>query len=250
MSPTCFPRSPTSSIRQVWPYADSRLRYGQFYQTLSSKSIREVDKTGAQRAQQISIQDSELHLLSQKLQLARIPPNLDREQWGEKNGVTIPKIRELVQYWRKSYDWREEEAKLNELPQYQCQVEVKGFGSLEMHFLHSPSLLASAIPLLFVHGWPGSFMEVTKVLPRLQQAGFHVVAPSLPGYGFSACPDKAGFDNEKDAEALHKIMLKLGYNRYVVQGGDWGSDITRNLGRMYPDAVKAVHINHINLVCI
>lgn len=127
-------------------------------------------------------------------------------------------------------------------------VEVGAFGSLEMHFLHSASQNPSAIPLLFVHGWPGSFIEVTKILPMLHQAGFHVVAPSLPGYGFSTCPERSGFDNNRDAEALHKIMLKLGYSHYVVQGGDWGSDIARNLGKMYPEAVKAVHINHINLI--
>lgn len=162
--------------------------------------------------------------------------------------MTVPKIREVVEFWQKSYNWREEEAKLSKLPQYQCQVEVDGFGSLDMHFLHASSSNPNAIPLLFVHGWPGSFLEVEKILPRLMTAGFHVVAPSLPGYGFSSCPDRAGFDNEKDAEALHQIMLKLGYERYVAQGGDWGSDITRNLGRLYPEAVRAVHINHINLI--
>jgi len=117
-----------------------------------------------------------------------------------------------------------------------------------MHFVHQKSAVSDAISLLFVHGWPGSFAEVTKMLPILNNAGFHVVAPSLPGNGFSSCPDKAGFTNEQDAEAVHKIMLKLGYQRYVAQGGDWGSDIVRNLGRLFPEHVKAVHINHINLV--
>lgn len=137
---------------------------------------------------------------------------------------------------------------LNKLPQYKCKVKA-GSGTLDMHFLHCTSSSPSAIPLLFVHGWPGSFLEVAKILPRLNDAGFHVVAPSLPGYGFSACPEEAGFDNEKDAQAMHQIMLKLGYDRYVAQGGDWGSDIARNLGRLYPEAVRAVHINHVNLVC-
>lgn len=189
-------------------------------------------------------------MLQRKLELARLPVNLTNEQWAEDNGVTIESVKGLVDFWRTSYDWREEEAKLNELPQYTCHVEVASFGNLEMHFVHQTSSVSDAIPLLFVHGWPGSFAEVTKMLPIFNDAGFHVVAPSLPGYGFSSCPDKAGFTNEQDAEAVHKIMLKLGYEHYVAQGGDWGSDIVRNLGRMLPQQVKAVHINHINLVKI
>lgn len=140
------------------------------------------------------------------------------------------------------------EARLNELPQYTCDVEVKGFGQLDMHFLHQTSSVSEAIPLLFIHGWPESFAEVTKLLPILEKAGFHVVAPSLPGYGFSSCPDTEGFTNEQDAVAVHKIMLELGYQKYVVQGGDWGSDVARNVGRLFPAHVEAVHINHINLV--
>lgn len=187
-------------------------------------------------------------MLRRKLELTRLPFNLANEQWAEDNGVTVQKVEELVQFWRTSYKWREEEARLNELPQYTCHVEVDNYGDLKMHFVHSRSFIADAIPLLFVHGWPGSFVEATKMMPILTEAGFHVVSPSLPGYGFSSCPDKAGFTNEQDAEAVHQVMLKLGYQRYVAQGGDWGSDIVRDLGRIFPEHVKAVHINHINLV--
>jgi len=153
-----------------------------------------------------------------------------------------------VEFWLRSYDWRKEVARLNELSQYTCHVEVGNFGDLEVHFVHQTSAASDAISLLFVHGWPGSFAEVTKILPILNKAGFHVVAPSLPGYDFSSCPNKAGFANEQDAKAVHKVMLKLDYQRYVAQGGDWGSDIVRNLGRMFPEHVKTMHINHINLV--
>ncbi|KAL8922523.1 MAG: hypothetical protein Q9172_003530 [Xanthocarpia lactea] len=196
----------------------------------------------------INIPDSELDLLQRKLELARLPTQLDQEQWAESNGVTVSKVQEVVDFWRASYSWREQEAELNHLPQYKTHVGVKDFGDLEIHFVHSPSNSTNAVPLLFIHGWPGSFAEVTKVLPILNEAGFDVVAPSLPGYGFSQCPDLPGFDNQHDAEVLHQLMLKLGYDRYVVQGGDWGSDIARNIGRLYPEHVKAVHINHINLV--
>ncbi|KAL8779624.1 MAG: hypothetical protein Q9213_006853 [Squamulea squamosa] len=153
-----------------------------------------------------------------------------------------------MDFWRNSYNWREEEAGLNRLPQYMTKVHVAGFGDLEMHFVHSISTAANAVPLLFIHDWPGSFAEVTKILPLLNEAGFHVVAPSLPGYGFSQCPDKPGFTYEHVAESVHQIMSILGYSEYVVQGGDWGSDIARNLGKEYPAKVKAVHINHVNLI--
>ena len=186
--------------------------------------------------------------MHRKLELTRLPSNLATERWAENNGVTIQKVKDVVNFWRKSYSWKEEEARLNKLPQYTCNIHVEGFGELEMHFVHQISSAPNAVPLLFVHGWPGSFAEVTKLLPILDKAGFHVVAPSLPGYGFSTCPDQAGFTNERDAEAVHKVMVELGYQRYVVQGGDWGSDIARNVGRFFSQHVKAVHINHINLV--
>lgn len=189
-------------------------------------------------------------LLQRKLELARLPTDLDNEGWAENNGVTVKRVKQVLDFWRASYVWREEEAKLNELPQYRAHVDVDGFGDLEVHFVHSQSALKDAIPLLFIHGWPGSIAEVTKILPTLNGNGFHVVAPSLPGYGFSQCPNQPGFKNKNDAEALHKLMLKLGYDRYVVQGGDWGSDIARLVGRLYPEHAKAVHINHVNLVGI
>ncbi|KAI4275364.1 MAG: hypothetical protein L6R38_005885 [Xanthoria sp. 2 TBL-2021] len=196
---------------------------------------------------QINVPDSELVLLQRKLELARLPTDLDNEGWAENNGVTVKRVKQVLDFWRASYVWREEEAKLNELPQYRAHVDVDGFGDLEVHFVHSQSALKDAIPLLFIHGWPGSIAEVTKILPTLNGNGFHVVAPSLPGYGFSQCPNQPGFKNKNDAEALHKLMLKLGYDRYVVQGGDWGSDIARLVGRLYPEHAKAVHINHVNL---
>lgn len=196
--------------------------------------------------QQINIPDSELVLLSRKLELARLPTNLTNEQWGEDNGVTIRKVNEIVKFWRESYDWRKEEARLNEMPQFRTSITVVDFGALDIHFVHSTSPLKDAIPLLFLHGWPGSFSEIQKALPRLHKAGFHVVAPSLPGYGFSSYPDKQGFKHVHHAEAMHKVMSKLGYNEYVVQGGDWGAFITRCLAIMYPESVKAIHMNMVN----
>ena len=162
--------------------------------------------------------------------------------------MTVKLISDTVDFWRNHYDWREEEERLNELPQYKCPIDVEGFGTLSIHFVHAQSTSPGARPLLFVHGWPGSFAEVRKIVPLLNKGGFHVVAPSLPGYGFSSDPGEAGFKHEQDAEVMHKVMRKLGYERYYVQGGDWGSDIVRTCGRRYPEHVLAVHINHVNLV--
>ncbi|KAI9842728.1 MAG: hypothetical protein M1830_007753, partial [Pleopsidium flavum] len=121
--------------------------------------------------------------------------------WREDNGVPPELIHDTVQFWLKTYDWRAEEARLNELPRFETPFEVDdGFGTLDIHFVHSTSSVADATQLLFLHGWPGSFMEIIKGLPLLNKAGFHVVAPSLPGYGFSSYTDKAGFDIRQHAE--------------------------------------------------
>ena len=155
-------------------------------------------------------------------------------------------MSDTLDFWRSQYDWKKEEARLNKMPQFMTPVDVEGFGRLDIHFMHSKSSEATAIPLLFVHGWPGSFAEVEKILPELNTAGFHVVAPSLAGYGFSSYTDKKGFKHPQHAEVMHKIMLRLGYDKYVVQGGDWGSFMVRSIALMYPEHVKAMHVNMVN----
>lgn len=156
-------------------------------------------------------------------------------------------MRDTIEFWRTTYDWRVEEARLNKMPQFMTQIDVEGFDALDIHFVHSKSSDAKGIPLLFVHGWPGSFAEVEKILPKLNEAGFHVVAPSLPGYGMSSYTDKKGFKHPQHAEVLHKVMLKLEYDEYVVQGGDWGSFMVRSIALKYPEHVKALHCNMVSL---
>ena len=191
---------------------------------------------------QIIVPNSELELLARKLDLVRLPSF--HVSWRDDNGIDPKVVADTVQFWRDIYDWRVEEAKLNELPQFKTPIDVDdGFGTIDLHFVHSTSSAERAVPLLFIHGWPGSFMEISKGLPMLNKAGFHVVAPSLPGYGFSSYVKKNGFDIRKHAEVLQKLMQRLGYRDYVVQGGDWGSHIARTMGLMYPDSVKAVHQN-------
>ena len=196
---------------------------------------------------QICIPDTELELLHRKIELSRLPVN-DKasEQWGEDNGVTNGFMRDTIDFWRTKYDWRSEETRLNKLPQFMTQIDVDEFGSLDVHFVHPKSIEAGAVPLLFVHGWPGSFAEVEKILPKLNQAGFHVVAPSWPGYGFSSYPGKKGFKHSQHAEVLHKVMLKLGCDKYFVQGGDWGSFIVRSIALAYPEHVKALYCNMVS----
>jgi len=137
----------------------------------------------------ISIPDEKLYRLKQKLALADFPDDIATEDpWSR--GAPLSEIKRLAQYWENGFDWREAEAKLNEHPQFIAKVEIDGFDTYDVHFIHQKSSTANAIPLLFLHSWPGGFIEVTKMLPELVKGGdfpaFHVVAPSLIDYGFSA----------------------------------------------------------------
>ncbi|KAF4617644.1 hypothetical protein D9613_005859 [Agrocybe pediades] len=198
----------------------------------------------------ISIPDSSLKLLRQKLALATFPDELEDAGW--EYGAPLADIRRLVARWQEGggYDWRKEEAKLNaELPQFTRDIEVDGSGTLNVHYVHKKSEVVDAIPLLFVHGWPGSFIEVRKILPLLiegspEHPAFHVVALGLPGYGFSEAPKKPGFEITQMAEVGNKLMLALGYNEYVTQGGDWGHLVTCKIAHDYGKKhSKAWHSN-------
>ncbi|KAG5341017.1 hypothetical protein C0989_012221 [Termitomyces sp. Mn162] len=167
----------------------------------------------------ISIPDSQLELLQRKLSLVVFPDEL--EDAGTAYGAPLSDIKRLVSYWQNGYDWPTHEAALNaELPQFTRDIPVDGFGSLNIHYVHKRSAVEHAIPLLFVHGWPGCFFEVRKILPLLVDApqecpSFHVVALSLPGFGFSTAPTKKGFALNQYAEVAHKLMLALGYDQYA-----------------------------------
>lgn len=196
----------------------------------------------------IAVPEAELELLQKKLDLTRFPDEL--QDAGRDYGAPLADIQRLVAHWKNGYDWRKHEAALNvELPQFTRDIDVDGHGTLNIHYVHKKSEATDAIPLLFIHGWPGSFFEVRKVLPYLVEASsdhpsFHVVAISLPGYGFSEAPKKKGFEAHQMAEVGHKVMLALGYREYVVQGGDWGSIIGRVLAINYgPKHCKAFHTN-------
>jgi len=199
----------------------------------------------SEKSFKVSVPDSAIDLLQKKLALTIFPDELHDSGW--KYGSPLADIQRLVKRWQDGFDWRQHEANINaELPQYTRGVEVDGHGTLNIHYVHKKSTVANAIPLLFVHGCeffrrfsafitslnptlrgPGSFLEVRKILPLLTSANgdapsFHIVAPSLPGYGFSEAPKTQGFSGPQYAEACHRLMLDLGYNEYVAQGGDWG----------------------------
>jgi hypothetical protein len=169
----------------------------------------------------LAVPDSALEDLQARLKLARFPDELSGA--GRSYGAPLGDIERLAARWRDGYDWRRREAAINKLPQFTLPVDVDGFGTLDIHFVHQRSTVEGAIPLIFVHGWPGHFLEVEKILPLLTAASpehpsFHVVAPSLPNYGFSEAPSKPGFAISQYAEVCHKLMLALGYDKYGQSG--------------------------------
>ncbi|KAL3497185.1 alpha/beta-hydrolase [Aspergillus germanicus] len=209
----------------------------------------------------IAIPDSRLQLLHQKLaltgfanELEDLGPASDKEQWSR--GVPLSETKRLTTYWKEHFDWRKVESRLNaELPQYTKDIEIEGFGRYTIHFVHQRSNAGTtangeqAIPLLFLHGWPGSFLEVGKILPLLVNGGadgisFHVVAPSLIDFGFSDGSRSKAFCLNQHAEAYHKLMLALGYEEYVIQAGDLGYVISRLITSEYGTTnIKALHTN-------
>ena len=182
----------------------------------------------------IAVSDSTIEDLKLRLSLARFPDELEGAGWDM--GCPLDDIRRLTKHWQESYDWRAAERELNKLPNYVTPIQCDGFEALDIHFVHMRSSSSrvgqKAIPLLFIHGWPGHFQEVIKILKPLTEGGgddddddktpvFDVVAPSLPNFGFSQGTKKRGFALEQYAETLNKLMLKLGYDEYVTQGGKY-----------------------------
>ena len=162
-------------------------------------------------------------------------------------GAQLAKIQELVRYWRTDYDWRKVEAQLNALPQFLTEID-----GLDIHFLHVRSPHPDALPLIITHGWPGSILELVNVIGPLTdptahggraEDAFHLVLPSLPGYGFSDKPRNPGWGPEHIARAWAELMGRLGYERYVWQGGDWGSVVSDVMASQAPAGLLGIHVN-------
>lgn len=177
----------------------------------------------------IHIEDPVLADLQERLAKTRWPDQIPRSEWTY--GVDLAYMKGLTEYWRSQYDWRKHERALNELPQFTTEID-----GLQIHFVHVRSPHPQALPLVLVHGWPGTFAEFTKILGPLTEPekhggqvedAFHVVCPSLPGFGFSSKPAEPGWSSQRMAEVIAKLMARLGYARYGAQGGDWGGGIVR-----------------------
>ncbi len=187
----------------------------------------------------VDVPEAQLDDLRSRLARTRWPEPSTVEGWTQ--GVPLEYAQELCAYWAQRYDWRRCEAELNALPQYVTGLDGGGDDTLDVHFLHVRSPHREAIPLLLTHGWPGSVIEFLDVVGPLTET-FHVVAPSLPGYGFSAKPTVSGWGVERIATAWAQLMDRLGYDRWVAAGGDWGSIITSALGTAAPDGLAGIHV--------
>jgi pimeloyl-ACP methyl ester carboxylesterase len=183
--------------------------------------------------------------LRARLGHTRFPDEVSGAGWD--HGTNLDYLRQLVGYWRDRYDWRAQEQRLNQLPQFKTSID-----GLDIHFLHRRSAVSNALPLVMIHGWPGSFLEFVKISELLvNPAGhggrpgdaFHVVAVSLPGYGFSDKPREPDFTPERMAGMVATLMKRLGYERYGVQGGDWGSVVGRMLALNDAAHVAGLHAN-------
>ena len=177
----------------------------------------------------IAVADAVLQDVKDRLTRTRWPDQLDGAGWDY--GIPVAYMKELVAYWQTKYDWREQERQLNKLDQFVTTID-----GLDIHFVHVRSKEKNALPLVIVHGWPGSFCEFQKIIGPLTdpvahggkaEDAFHVVCPSLPGFAFSGKPKERGWSSQRMAEVIAKLMARLGYTRYGAQGGDWGSGIAR-----------------------
>lgn len=206
----------------------------------------------------ISATDAELADLRHRLRNTRWPEAETPNDWSQ--GVPLRYLQEVCTYWAEDYDWREREARLNRFDQFTTPLSTENAESdteetLNIHFIHQRSPHANAQPLIMTHGWPGSIVEFHKVIDALtdptQHGGkaedaFHVVCPSLPGYGFSDKPGKPGCGIQAIAKMWNTLMLRLGYDHYVAQGGDWGSAVTTAIGMQNLGACTAIHVNMPN----
>lgn len=193
----------------------------------------------------IDIPQAQVDDLHERLDRTRWPDELPGVGWAY--GIPRDYLKELAHYWRHEYDWRAAEAKLNAWPQFTTTVD-----GANLHFAHIRSPEPDATPLLMAHGWPSSIVEFTEVVgpltdPRAHGGdpadAFHLVLPSIPGFGLSGPTTETGWEFQRVAAAFARLMERLGYERYGVQGGDWGAGINRELGRIRPDRVIGVHLN-------
>ena len=223
----------------------SKLAFADTNQTLTEVAqAKGGDKTAIRR----------LHVHAPEAQLTDLRRRIKATRWPEREtvtdtsqGVQLATMQSLARYWSTGYDWRKVEARLNALPQFVTEID-----GLDIHFIHVRSKHENALPMIVTHGWPGSIIEQMKIIDPLTNPtahggsasdAFDLVIPSLPGYGFSGKPTQTGWDPVRIAHAWVALMKRLGYTRYVAQGGDWGNAVTEQMALIAPPELLAIHTN-------
>jgi epoxide hydrolase len=192
----------------------------------------------------VHVPDSVLIDLRHRLAETKWPDQIPGTTW--EYGADIKKVRELAEYWQNSYDWRRQEARINRFDQFTTEIDGQ-----QIYFIHQRSPRPDAIPLMLIHGWPGSILEFLALIEPLthpkdkSSPAFHVIIPSLPGFGFSGPTTSRGWDPQRMAKALVVLMDRLGYSRYGIQGGDWGSAVAQAMAYQAPAHVIGLHLNLI-----
>ena len=197
---------------------------------------------------EVKVSDAVLQELRSRVSSARWPDRETVDDWSQ--GIPLAYMQDLCDYWATEYDWRVAEARLNGFPQFRTEVE-----GLDFHVIHVRSPEPSATPLVMTHGWPGSVMEFVDVLGPLTDPiahgadvadAFHLVCPTLPGYGFSGKPSRSGWGTERTADAWAEIMARLGYDTFAAQGGDFGALVTMQLAQRHSDRITGIHLSSPN----
>jgi pimeloyl-ACP methyl ester carboxylesterase len=212
---------------------------------VSSAPVAAAEPNTPIRPFRINVPEAELAELRRRVLATRWP---DKETVADQSqGIQLAKLQELVRYWGTAYDWRKVEAQLNSLPQFMTTID-----GVDIHFIHVRSRHRNALPVIITHGWPGSIIEQLKVIGPLTdptahrgsaEDAFDVVIPSMPGYGFSGKPTDTGWGPDRIARTWVELMKRLGYARYVAQGGDWGSPVSSAMARLAPAGLLGIHIN-------